>query len=217
MKQPKRKEGLTLIELLMAVSLAVFVSGAIASLLLSALSSVNSVGQFHWTYQQARQAMQWINRDVKQSYSILSNATIGSTSYQTDKDTLVLQRSGGVGGKYDFVLYDLVPDTADYLGNTTYKLERTLFKNYDVSGNTTADSTTEQNTVAKNVVAPVGAGYLFNASGTKVSIDMTVSRIERQVKQRTVTLGLTSTGGTGSDNGITPSVLHLVSEIKMRN
>ena len=211
------KHGFTLIELMMAATIGVFVFGAITSLLMSGLGAVKSVGQFHITYSDARKAMQYMNRDVKESYSILNTQAIDGVTYQTDKDTLVLQRSGGGGGDYDFVVYDLVPDGTDYLGSNQYRMERTFFDNYTVAGVAKTGSTSSKRVIAKNVVAPSGSDYIFNSAGTKVSVDLTISKVERKAKHQVVALDASSQGNYSNSGEGATTLLRLVSEIKMRN
>ncbi len=213
----KKSTGFTLIEFIMASAVGIFVLGAIASLLFAGIGAVKSVGQFHWTHQEARKAMQWINRDVKESYSILNLQTLDGAVYQTDKDTLVLQRSGGAGGDYDFVVYNLVSDGTDYLGSNIYRIDRIFFDNYTIAGAVKANSSKSARTIAKNVVAPTGNDYLFNAAGTKVSIDLTVSRADRRAREQVVTLDGASLGTPSNSNESMATKLRLLSEIKMRN
>lgn len=213
----KAERGFTLIELMMATAIGIFVLGAIASLLFAGIGAVKSVGQFHWIHQEARKAMQWIDRDVKESYSILNLQTLDGTVYQTDKDTLVLQRSGGAGGDYDFVVYNLVSDGTDYLGSNIYRIDRIFFDNYTIAGAVKANSSKSTRTIAKNVVAPTGSDYLFSAAGTKVSIDLTVSRADRRAREQIVTLDGASLGTPSNNNESMATKLRLLSEIKMRN
>lgn len=209
--------GLTLIELIMAASIGLFVFGAIASLLMAGISGLKSAGEFHQVYHEARRAMQWINRDVKESYSILNAATIGGTLYTTDKDTLVLQRSSGSDGNYDYVVYDLINDGNDYLGTATYRIDRKFFDNYTLTGATQVGSSSSTRAVAKNVLAPTGNGYLFNAAGTKVSVDLSVSRKRPRAREQVVIWGGGSIGTPSNANQTAEAKLQLVSEIKMRN
>ncbi|GEM_PF-4309682 len=212
-----KKNGFTLIEFIMASAIGVFVLGAIASLLMGAVAGVKSAGEFHQVYHESRRAVQWINRDVKESYSIFNTATIGGTFYATDKDTLILQRSSGRDGNYDYVVYDLVSDGTDSLGNNIYRLDRKFFDNYTILGDTQTGSSSSTRTVAKDVVAPTGSQYIFNAAGTKVSVDLTVSRQRRRAREQLVLLDGGSIGTPSSSNQTAVSSLRLVSEIKMRN
>ncbi|MBI1976978.1 MAG: prepilin-type N-terminal cleavage/methylation domain-containing protein [Candidatus Omnitrophica bacterium] len=212
-----RRNGFTLIEFIMASAIGIFVFGAIASLLMGGVAGVKSVGEFHQVYYESRRAIQWVNRDVKESYSILNTATIGGTPYTTDKDTLILQRSSGTDGNYDYVVYDLVGDGTDALGNNIYRLDRKFFDNYTVLGTTQTGSSNSTKIVAKDVVAPTGSQYIFNAAGTKVSVDLTISRQRHRTREQLVLLDGGSIGTPGSGNQTATSSLRLVSEIKMRN
>jgi hypothetical protein len=217
--QNDRKDsvGFTLIEFIMASAIGIFVLGAIASLLMGAIAGIRTAGEFHQVYHESRRAVQWINRDVKESYSIFNTATIGGTSYTTDENTLILQRSSGTDGNHDYVVYDLISDGTDYLGNALYRLDRKFFDNYTVLGTTQTGSSNSTKTVAKNVVAPTGSQYIFNAAGTKVSVDLTISRYQRRAREQIVLLDGGSIGTPSSSGQTDTSSLRLVSEIKMRN
>lgn len=211
------KRGFTLIELLMSASIGIFVLGAVASLLLGGIAGLKTAGEFHQVYQEARMAMQWIDRDVKESHDIPTLKTIGGTAYTADKDTLILQRSSGDDGNYDYVVYNLVTDGTDYLGNTLYRLDRIFFDNYTSVGIAQTGSSSSTRTVARNVAAPTGSGYLFSATTAKVSVDLTASRIRTRAKEQVIQW-IPGTGGGATGSGLTAtSSLRLVSEIKKRN
>ncbi len=209
--------GFSLVEMMFTVTICIFVFGAIASFIASNLSIFKSVGQFHGVYNDARRTMQWVDRDIKESSDLISAVSIGGNSYTADSDTLVLRRDSVTGSDYDFAVYDLIKDQKNYLGNDTYRMDRTYYKAYLASGTATVNSSVSTRTVANDIVPPSGSGYIFQTSGKKVSVDLTVQRLERKAKETAVTYDGSSTGGGSSGNSSTQAALRLVSEVKMRN
>lgn len=203
----KNQKGFTLLEMAVAAVIGLFVMGMTTSLLFAGTQVLRSVGVYHSMYQETRNATQWINRDVKESYGILNSATIGGIAYSTGVLNLVLQRSSGQSGDYDYVIYSFTPDP---LG-TGFSLQRKFFDNYDINGNEKINSSSSARVIAKNLTA---AG--FGTSGDEVILLITASREDWRAQELTVPFGGHGASA-GSGNNILETKMSLASQTKMRN
>ncbi len=110
-----KRSGLTLLELVVAVSLAMLLTGVAMSLYLVSQQGVavgNASSEIHGN---ARLAMDWITRDIRWGRQLISSRMIGTETYNTGDSELILQipainGSGNIidiDNSFDYVVYHL--------------------------------------------------------------------------------------------------------------
>lgn len=119
------KSGLTIIELLVAMTISIVVAGVITAIFVNAWRAHISQEDYSELQQKSRQSVDEITNTIKVSSGVLASHTVNSVTYTTSANTLVLKTpsiddNNAVLTATDYFVFRLDP-------NNSTKLQRLVF------------------------------------------------------------------------------------------